>query len=167
MVFSDPLDGRIWKSLTLLQEVLSLPTLPWRIEGYDISHFSGGEAYGVCVVFEQGLPNPSLYRRYRIRTVQGIDDFRSIAEVLERRYKKILEEAGVLPQLILIDGGLGQLSFAVEALKALGLVDVPVAALAEKEELLFVPGRREQIACPQESPDVAPAKGRVPPVRHV
>ncbi|HOR53830.1 MAG TPA: helix-hairpin-helix domain-containing protein, partial [Synergistales bacterium] len=151
MVFSDPLDGGIWKSLTQLQEVLSLPTLPWRIEGYDISHFAGGEAYGVCVVFEQGLPNPSLYRRYRIRTVEGIDDFRSIAEVLERRYKRVLEESGVFPQLILIDGGPGQLSFAVEALKALGLADVPVAAIAKKEELLFVPGRVKPIRLPREN----------------
>jgi len=151
MVFSDPLDGGIWKSLTQLQEVLSLPTLPWRIEGYDISHFAGGEAYGVCVVFEQGLPNPSLYRRYRIRTVEGIDDFRSIAEVLERRYKRVLEESGVFPQLILIDGGPGQLSFAVEALKALGLADVPVAAIAKREELLYVPGRVGPIRLPREN----------------
>jgi len=151
MVFSDPLDGGTWKSLTQLQEVLSLPTLPWRIEGYDISHFAGGEAYGVCVVFEQGLPNPSLYRKYRIRTVEGIDDFRSIAEVLERRYKRVLEESGVLPQLILIDGGPGQLSFALEALKALGLAEVPVAAIAKREELLYVPGRGEPIRLPPEN----------------
>jgi excinuclease ABC subunit C len=151
LVFSDPLDGRTWKSLTKLQEELSLPDLPWRIEGFDVSHFAGGEAYGVCVVFEQGLPNPSLYRRYKIRTVEGVDDFRSMAEILERRYKRLLDESGVFPQLILIDGGRGQLSFAVDVLKSLGLADIPVAAIAEREELIFVPDREEPIALPRES----------------
>ncbi len=97
MVFSEPLDQDNWNSMVHLREEMGLPGLPWRIEGFDISHFSGGETYGVCVVFEQGLPNPSLYRRFRIRTVEGVDDLRSIREVIERRYSRVLSGSGISP----------------------------------------------------------------------
>lgn len=145
MVFSEPLDQDTWKSMVHLKEELGLANLPWRIEGFDVSHFSGGETYGVCVVFEQGLPNPSLYRRYRIRTVEGIDDLRSIGETIERRYSRLLEETGTLPQLILIDGGPGQLDFALGRLRSLGLENVPVAALAKREELVYLPGKKSPV----------------------
>ena len=151
MVFSEPLDSGTWKSLVQIQDLLSLPAIPWRIEGFDVSHFSGGETYGVCVVFEQGMPNPSLYRRYRIRSVEGIDDFRAMGEILGRRYTRLLKESGALPQLILVDGGPGQLNFAVEALNTIGISDIPVVAIAKREELLFTPGAKRPVRLPWDS----------------
>lgn len=142
---TEPLGPDMWKALTDLKEILSLPAIPWRIEGFDISHFSGGETYGVCVVFEQGVPNPGLYRKFRIRTVEGIDDFRSLRETVQRRYSRIKEEAGALPQLILVDGGSQQLKFAMDALVSLGLEGIPCAALAKKEELLFIEGIKDPL----------------------
>ncbi len=145
---SEPLGSETWKGLTDLKEALSLQAVPWRIEGFDISHFSGGEAYGVCVVFEQGIPNPGLYRKFRIRTVCGVDDLRAIRETVERRYSRVIKESGALPQLILIDGGAQQLRFALEALKDLDLKTVPCAALAKREELLYLPGRYDPLRLP-------------------
>ncbi|NLM70345.1 MAG: excinuclease ABC subunit UvrC [Synergistaceae bacterium] len=130
-------DGDMWIRLNRLQELLNLPVLPWRIDGFDISHMSGRETYGVVVVFEQGIPNRSLYRRFRIRTVEGVDDFRSIEETVERRYKKVLEGKEPLPQLILIDGGPVQLDFARRALSRLGLDNTPSISLAKEEELIY------------------------------
>ena len=93
-----------WEALNRLQELLKLPTLPWRIDGFDISHTSGKETVGVAVVFEQGYPNTSLYRRFNIKSVEGIDDFRSLNETLLRRYKRCISGQEPMPQLILIDG---------------------------------------------------------------
>ena len=134
-----------WLPLKRLQEVLNLPLLPWRIDGFDISHTGGDNTVGVVVVFEQGIANPSLYRRFNIRTVSDVDDFRSMEETLERRYKRVIESEEPLPQLILIDGGPVQLDFARKALHALGLDQVATVALAKREEELFVPGRPEPI----------------------
>ena len=103
---------------------------------------SGRETYGCCVVFEQGRPNPSLYRRFKIRTLQDgeIDDFASMRETVLRRYRHVLDKSEPMPQLTLIDGGPIQLEFALKALDELKL-ELPLIALAEREELVFLPGR--------------------------
>ena len=130
-------DGDMWQCLNSLQQVLGLPVIPWRIDGFDISHMSGRETYGVVVVFEQGAPNRSLYRRFKIRTVEGVDDFRSMEETVTRRYGQCLKGNEPLPQLVLIDGGPIQLEFARKALDGLGLVDLPAVSLAKEEELIY------------------------------
>ncbi|MFZ1024183.1 MAG: excinuclease ABC subunit UvrC [Thermoplasmata archaeon] len=130
--------------LVALQNLLQLPTLPNRIEGIDISIFQGAEAVGSLVVFERGAPKKSEYRRYRIRTVEGTNDFAMVAEVVRRRYLRRLAEAEVLPDLLLIDGGRGQLSAAGSSLEELQLTDkIPVIGLAKREEEVYVPDRPE------------------------
>jgi len=132
------LDAEQFDVLLRLQEALKLDILPWRIDAFDISHSSGKETYGCCVVFEQGVQNPSLYRRFRIKTVDGINDFASIQETLERRYNHVLKGEEPLPQLVLIDGGLIQLEFALRALEKLNLF-IPTVAIAKEEELVYIP----------------------------
>ena len=134
-----------WETLNLLQKTFKLPVLPWRIDGFDISHTAGSDTFGVVVVFEQGYPNTSLYRRFKIRTVEGIDDFRSMKETLLRRYKKCLEGQEPLPQLILIDGGPVQLEFAVSALRELDLADIPVLSLAKEFEEIYTIEQKEPV----------------------
>lgn len=151
LALSEPAEREVWKGLLGLQKVLSLPSVPWRIEGYDISHFAGGESYGVCVVFEQGTPNPDLYRKFRIKTVEGVDDFRAVAETVGRRFSRLKSESGSLPQLVIIDGGEQQLKFVTERLKELGMEDIPCVALAKREELLFLPDRTVPLALPNGS----------------
>ena len=128
-----------WETLNLMQKVFSLPLLPWRIDGFDISHTFGHETVGVVVVFEQGYPNTSLYRRFNIKTVEGIDDFRSMKETLTRRYRHCLDGNEPLPQLILIDGGPIQLEFAISALDDLGITNIPIISLAEEFEEIYIP----------------------------
>lgn len=152
LALKDDLDSDTWKTLLRLQDILKLQTLPWRIDGFDISHMSGHETFGVAVVFEQGVANPSLYRRFGIKTQEGIDDFRSINETVSRRYSRVLEGEEPLPQLILIDGGPQQLRFAGEALKDLGLEDLPRVALAKREELLFLPDREAPLRLSLDDP---------------
>jgi excinuclease ABC subunit C len=132
------LDAEQFDVLLKLQEALKLKVLPWRIDAFDISHSSGKDTYGCCVVFEQGMPNPSLYRRFKIKTVEGINDFASIQEAVERRYIHVINGVEPLPQLTLIDGGPVQLEFALRALLKLSLV-LPIVALAKEEELIFLP----------------------------
>ncbi len=134
-----------WETLNLLQKLLKLPVLPWRIDGFDISHTAGNETVGVVVVFEQGYPNTSLYRRFKIRTVEGIDDFRSIKETLLRRYKHCLEGEEPLPQLILIDGGPIQLEFAVSALQELNITNIPIISLAKEFEEVYLAGEKDPV----------------------
>ncbi|HAH70051.1 MAG TPA: excinuclease ABC subunit C [Synergistaceae bacterium] len=141
-----------WETLNRLQEHLKLPTLPWRIDGFDISHTSGKETVGVVVVFEQGYPNTSLYRRFNIRTVVGIDDFRSIKETLLRRYRRCIDGQEPMPQLILIDGGSVQLEFAMEAMKELELTDIPIISLAKEEEEIYIPDRKEPLRLDRTDP---------------
>lgn len=133
------------ETLTKLQKTFSLPTIPWRIDGFDISHTAGSETVGVVVVFEQGVPNPSLYRRFNIKDVEGIDDFRSMKETLHRRYKKSLEGQEPLPQLILIDGGPVQLEFAIEALEELEITSIPIISLAKEFEEVYLPNVRNPV----------------------
>jgi len=138
--------------LEALQEALGLPETPYRIECFDISHIQGAQTVASMVVWEGGRAKRSDYRRFKVRTVEGVDDFASMREVVGRRYARVLKEGRNLPDLILIDGGKGQLSSAVEALRALEITSVPVAALAKKEELLFLPGRVEPVAIDGHSP---------------
>jgi excinuclease ABC subunit C len=140
--------------LGALQSLLGLPTIPNRIEGVDISIFQGTEAVGSLVVFERGLPKRSEYRRYRIRSVEGTNDFAMVAEVVRRRYLRRLAEAEVLPDLLLIDGGAGQLSAALSSLAALNLADrLPAVGLAKREEEVYVPDRAEPL---RPNPNAAP-----------
>jgi excinuclease ABC subunit C len=140
-------------ALTQLQEVLSLEKVPQRIEGFDISNISGTNAVGSMVVFENGLPSNSKYRQHNIRTVKGIDDFAMMAEVVTRRYSRLMRENMPMPDLILIDGGPGQVGAAKSSLDALGL-DIPLIGLAKRFEHIITPkkGPGEVIILPKASP---------------
>lgn len=127
------------EALSSLQKVLGLEKIPRRIEGFDISNTGGDETVGSMVVFIEALPEKKEYRRYRIRTVSGPDDIACLKEVLERRYRKTVEEGAPEPDLILIDGGKGQLHAAQEVLERLNLASIPVCALAKREEIIFSP----------------------------
>ncbi|HXY11884.1 MAG TPA: excinuclease ABC subunit UvrC [Thermoplasmata archaeon] len=130
--------------LLAVQNLLELPTIPNWIEGIDISIFQGSEAVGSLVVFERGVAKKSEYRRYRIRTVEGTNDFAMVAEVVSRRFARRLADNEVLPDLLLIDGGAGQLSAAESALADLGLSDrIPAIGLAKREEEVYRPDRSE------------------------
>ena len=122
-----------------LKRRLHLPDLPVAIECFDISHLSGTAMVGSMVRFLWGKPDKRNYRRFRIRTVEGVDDFAAIAEVVRRRYSRLQKEGGEFPDLILIDGGKGQLAAATAVLRDLG-IKVPIAAIAKREEEVFVPG---------------------------
>ncbi|MGH9475913.1 MAG: excinuclease ABC subunit UvrC [Terriglobales bacterium] len=123
---------------------LDLGSEPGRIECFDISHFQGAETVASMVVWAGGAMRRREYRRFRIRTVEGVDDFRSIAEVVRRCYQRRLAEDAELPHLVLIDGGVGQLHAAQSVLSELGLDHLGLASLAKREELLFVPGRESE-----------------------
>src|SRR5262245_10738902 len=139
--------------LRALRDVLDLEIEPRRIECFDISNIQGSDIVASMVCFEDGLPKKSDYRKFRLRGVQGApDDFASMREVVGRRYRRLLEEGKELPDLILIDGGKGQLSAAMEALAELGLGHQPIASLAKQEKLLFLPGREEPVRLPHSSP---------------
>jgi len=122
-----------------LQAALDLPDTPHVIECFDISHLSGTSMVGSMVQFRDGVPDKKNYRRFRIRTVEGIDDFASIAEVVKRRYLRLSGESADMPDLIVIDGGRGQLSAALGILNELD-VEIPIIALAKREEEVYLPG---------------------------
>jgi excinuclease ABC subunit C len=139
--------------LRALRDLLELEVEPRRIECFDISNIQGADIVASMVAFEDGLPNKADYRKFRVRGVAGHpDDFASLHEVVGRRYKRLLEEGRDLPDLVLIDGGKGQLGAAVSALEELGIGDQPVASLAKKEELLYLRGRAEPFVLPRDSP---------------
>ncbi len=138
--------------LEALQEALGLDEPPHRIDCFDISHIQGSDQVASLVAWEGGRPRRSEYRRFRIRTVAGADDFAAMAEVVGRRYARILREGKELPDLVLIDGGRGQLSSAAAVLEALGLGHLRVAALAKREEEIFLDGRDGSIRIPRDSP---------------
>jgi len=119
---------------------LGLQEPPQRIEGFDISHFQGGETVASMVVWEAGKMRKSDYRTFNVRDLTGPDDPASIGQAVERRYKRILAEVGAMPDLILIDGGRTQLNAALQSLTALGVEETPVVALAKREEEIYVPG---------------------------
>lgn len=134
-----------FKVLEQLQQKLDLPIAPRRIEAFDVSNIQGSETVASMVVCESGRMNRSQYRKYRIRSVQGPDDFSSIREAVKRRYRRVLEEGAVLPDLILVDGGKGQLHMAYQALAELGIEDVPLASIAKKEERIYIQGQEQPV----------------------
>src|SRR5581483_9293154 len=127
-----------------LQDSLNLPSAPARIECFDISHIQGTDKVASMVVWEDGKMKKSDYRKFIIRTVVGNDDFASMREVVTRRYSKLQEEHKPFPGLILIDGGLGQLHAAADALEALGIIDQPLASIAKREEIIYVYGQEDE-----------------------
>jgi excinuclease ABC subunit C len=136
-----------------LQDALTLPELPKRIECFDISHIQGAETVASMVVWEDGKMKKSDYRKFIIRTVDGVDDFASMREVVTRRYKRIQEDKKEMPSLILIDGGLGQLHAAAEALSSLQIINQPLASIAKREEIIYVCGQEnEPIALDHHNP---------------
>ena len=132
-----------------LQEALTLPEPPERIECFDISHIQGAETVASMVVWEKGAMKKSDYRKFQVKTVSGVDDFASMREILLRRYAKFANGAkptgkdSILPSLVLIDGGLGQLHAAAEALEELGLTTQPLASIAKREEIIYVHGQED------------------------
>jgi excinuclease ABC subunit C len=127
-----------------LQEGLNLPAAPARIECFDISHIQGTDKVASMVVWEEGKMKKADYRKFIIRTVIGNDDFASMREVVTRRYSRLQEEKLPMPGLVLIDGGLGQLHAAAEALEAIGVIDQPLASIAKREEIIYVYGQEDE-----------------------
>lgn len=143
---------RVSRAIQELMRVLQLRKPPHRIECFDISHIQGVEKVASMVSFIGGRPDKSQYRKFIIRTVTGIDDFRSMAEVVGRRYRRLKLEGKTLPDLVLIDGGKGQLSASLTAIRNLSISSLPLAALAKREEEVFLPGQSEPIRLPADSP---------------
>ncbi len=127
-----------------LQDALTLPDLPRRIECFDISHIQGSETVASMVVWEDGAMKKADYRKFQIKTVEGVDDFAAMREVVGRRYRRLQQEEQAMPSLVLIDGGLGQLHAAAEALEQLGITTLPLAAIAKREEIIYVYGQEEE-----------------------
>ncbi len=140
------------KMVNQLQEDLQMKVPPRRIEAFDISHLGGTNTVASMVCFVDGKPRKSEYRKFKVKTVDGIDDFASMREIVHRRYKRVKEEGAGLPDLILIDGGKGQLSMAVSALRELGLDYLPIIGLAKRLEEVFVPGQSEAQSIHKQSP---------------
>ncbi len=139
--------------LVSLMDALGLPDEPRRIECFDISNLQGSDIVASMVVFEMALPRKSDYRTFKVKTVVGApDDFASMREVVGRRYRRLLEEGSDLPDLVLIDGGLGQLGAAADALDELGLGELPLASLAKREEILYVRGRDQPVVLDHAAP---------------
>jgi excinuclease ABC subunit C len=127
-----------------LQDALGLESAPERIECFDISHIQGTDKVASMVVWENGRMKKADYRKFVIRTVEGNDDFASMREVIARRYGRLQEQKAPRPGLVLVDGGLGQLHAAAEALEALGITDQPLASIAKREEWIYVYGQEEE-----------------------
>jgi len=127
-----------------LQDAMGMPDLPKRIECFDISHIQGAETVASMVVWEDGKMNKSEYRKFIVKTVTGVDDFASMREVITRRYKRLRDENKTMPSLILVDGGLGQLHSAAQALEELGITNQPLASIAKKEEIIYVYGQEDE-----------------------
>ncbi len=144
--------GRAPDALYELQEVLELDSVPRTLACFDISHTQGSETVASAVFFTNGEPDKSEYRRFRIRGEWGNDDYRSMAEALTRYLRRRMEEGKPLPDLLVIDGGKGQLSAAREVLEELDLPQRPIISLAKREEEVFVPGRAAPVRLPRRSP---------------
>jgi excinuclease ABC subunit C len=127
-----------------LADALMLPELPRRIECFDVSHIQGAETVASMVVWEDGKMNKSQYRKFKVMTVIGVDDFASMREVVFRRYRRLKEENKPMPSLVLIDGGLGQLHAAADALEELGFTTQPLASIAKREEVIYLYGNEEE-----------------------
>lgn len=126
-----------------LQEALTLAEPPERIECFDISHIQGAETVASMVVWEKGAMKKADYRKFQVKTVSGVDDFASMREIIHRRYKRLQEDKKPMPSLVLIDGGLGQLHAAADALEEIGLTTQPLASIAKREEIIYVHGQED------------------------
>lgn len=148
-------EGRKQQAYNDLMEALHLSEEPAHIDGFDISTLQGTESVGVCVVFKDGLPFKKGYRRFKIREVEGQDDFAMMHEVVQRRYYRLVAEKSPLPNLVVIDGGRGQLNMAFKALETVGAVDIPVIGIAKAErpdpDLVYVPDKKTPIKLPSDS----------------
>jgi excinuclease ABC subunit C len=155
----------ITSALQQLKDKLCLPRIPLRIECYDISDIQGALAVGSMIVLEKGMPKPAHYRRFKIKTITGADDYAMIQEVLKRRFRRTVSITGkenellsqkdswaIIPDLILIDGGKGQLNAAVNAIRELEVHSVPVASIAKENEDVFIPDRSEPLGIAKDSP---------------
>lgn len=141
------------EGLQELQSLLELDKMPERIEGFDISHFQGQETVASMVVFEGGVPSKADYRRFKIQSAEGLpNDFLSMEEVVSRRYKRGSKEGKALPDLILIDGGKGQVSAAMKAFEKIHVRPPALIGLAKKEELIVLPDRKDLVRLPRHSP---------------
>ena len=140
------------KMISQLQDDLHMKVPPRKIEAFDISHLGGTNTVASLVCFVDGKPRKSLYRKFKVKTVDGIDDFVSMREIVSRRYKRVKKEGKSLPDLILIDGGKGQLSMAVSALRELGLDYLPIVGLAKRLEEVFIPGSSDAQSIHKQSP---------------
>lgn len=149
-LYSSSMDLNYFKEAEQIERALNLPRSPSRIECFDISNIMGQQAVGSMVSFLNGKPDKSNYRRFRIKMVEGIDDFKMMAEVVRRRYTRLKNEHAIFPDLIIVDGGKGQLSAAADELKKLEIV-IPLISLAKREEEVFMPGRRNSIILPKDS----------------
>ncbi len=138
-------------TLQALQRDLRLPAPPRRIECFDNSNIQGSDPVASMVVFVDGKPKKSEYRKFKIKTVVGPDDFASMEEVIERRYLRVMNEGGQFPDLVVVDGGKGQLSSALETLRLIGLDNQPIIGLAKRLEEVFLPGENESILLPRTS----------------
>jgi excinuclease ABC subunit C len=127
-----------------IQDALNLPEAPKRIECFDISHIQGTDKVASMVVWEDGRMKKSDYRKFIIRTVIGNDDFASMREVVTRRYARLQQENQPMPGLVLIDGGIGQLHAAADALEAIGIINQPLASIAKREEIIYVYGQEDE-----------------------
>ncbi len=127
-----------------LEDALGLPETPRRIECFDISHIQGADTVASMVVWEEGRMKKSDYRKFIIRSVEGVDDFASMKEVVTRRYSRLQRENRPMPSLVLVDGGIGQLHAAADALEALGIINQPLAAIAKREEWIYVLGQENE-----------------------
>ena len=149
-LYSSTMDVNYFKEAEQLERAIGLARAPARIECFDISNTMGQQAVGSMVSFLNGRPDKANYRRFKIKMVDGIDDFKMMAEVIRRRYTRLKNEQAIFPDLIIVDGGKGQLSAASEELKKLDVV-IPLISLAKREEEVFVPGRRNSIILSKDS----------------
>ncbi|MFW9965267.1 MAG: helix-hairpin-helix domain-containing protein, partial [Candidatus Sifarchaeia archaeon] len=145
LILGESEDEIVHEGVKELKEVLGLTQAPMRIEGFDIANIQGTDPTGSCIVFKNGEPYNKRYRMFKIRVKDTPDDYVMMREVVYRRYYGVLERRDTLPDLILIDGGKGQLKMALEALEELGLDYLPVVALAKREEIIYTRDRGDGI----------------------
>ncbi|MEP6621025.1 MAG: excinuclease ABC subunit UvrC [bacterium] len=148
----EPTEERAGDPTYELQRQLGLQKVPRTLVCFDISHAQGTDTVASCVWFQNGRPNRAEYRKFKVKTVEGIDDFASMNEVVTRYFRRRLDDEKQLPDLVLIDGGKGQLNAAADAMNALGLEALPIASLAKREEEIFLIGRSESLRLPRRSP---------------
>lgn len=153
LLIGEETEAKAMRVLEELQDALQLPDLPVHIECFDNSNFQGSYPVAAMVCFRNGMPSKKDYRHFHIKTVEGINDFASMSEIVYRRYKRLMDEQKTLPQLVIIDGGKGQLGAALESIEKLGLTGrMTLVGLAKREESIFFPGDSEPLQLPFDNP---------------